>query len=194
MDCMKVGKLIAKLRKERNQTQKNIADALGIQSKTVSKWECGAGCPDISLWQELSAILGVDMGQLMEGEITVNKPDTGNLNRTRFYVCPCCGNILFSTGGASIFCCGKKLEALKSNKLDDNPKITIEKIDYDNYITVDHPMNKENYLAFNALVTGDKIYFNRLYPEQEPCFRCPQISRAKLFIYSKDRGLMEYVV
>lgn len=194
MDCMKVGKLIARLRKERHLTQKNIADALGIQSKTVSKWECGAGCPDLSLWQDLSAILGVDMGQLMEGEITENKPDSGNLNRTRFYACPSCGNLLFSTGGATIFCCGKKLEALKSDKSDGKSRIIIEKIDYDNYITVDHPMTKDNYLAFNALVTGDKIYFNRLYPEQEPSFRCPQIPRAKLFIYSKGKGLMEYVI
>ncbi|MFD1402115.1 helix-turn-helix domain-containing protein [Robinsoniella peoriensis] len=41
MDCVKIGNLIAKLRKEKNLTQKNIADALGIQNKTVSKWECG---------------------------------------------------------------------------------------------------------------------------------------------------------
>lgn len=41
MDCVKIGKLIAKLRKEKNLTQRNVADALGIQNKTVSKWECG---------------------------------------------------------------------------------------------------------------------------------------------------------
>ena len=93
MDCVKIGKLIAKLRKKKNLTQKNIADALGIQSKTVSKWECGLGCPDLSLWPELSAILGVDMNQLMEGEITPNKPDSGNIEKIRFYVCSTCGNI-----------------------------------------------------------------------------------------------------
>ena len=52
------------------------------------------------------------MAQLMEGEISLNQPDSGNLARTRFYVCPACGNILFSTGGASVFCCGRKLEPL----------------------------------------------------------------------------------
>lgn len=41
MDCIKTGRLIASLRNEKGLTQKNIADALGIQSKTVSKWECG---------------------------------------------------------------------------------------------------------------------------------------------------------
>jgi transcriptional regulator with XRE-family HTH domain len=47
MDCVKIGKLIAKLRKEKKLTQKNVADALGVQNKTVSKWECGLGCPDL---------------------------------------------------------------------------------------------------------------------------------------------------
>ena len=81
MDCVKIGNLIAKLRKEKKLTQRNIADALGIQNKTVSKWECGLGCPDLSLWPELSTILGVDMKQMMEGEITSNKPDSGNIHK-----------------------------------------------------------------------------------------------------------------
>lgn len=41
MDCAKIGRLISKLRKEKGLTQKNIADALGISNKTVSKWETG---------------------------------------------------------------------------------------------------------------------------------------------------------
>ena len=95
--------------KGKNLTKRNIADALGIQNKTVSKWECGLGCPDLSLRPELSAILGVDMKQMMEGEITSNKPDSGNIDKVRFYVCSSCGNILVSTGSASIFCCGRKI-------------------------------------------------------------------------------------
>lgn len=42
--------------RKKKLTQRNIADALGIQNKTVSKWECGLGCPDLSLWPELSTI------------------------------------------------------------------------------------------------------------------------------------------
>ncbi|HHT41943.1 MAG TPA: helix-turn-helix domain-containing protein, partial [Firmicutes bacterium] len=179
MDCGKIGRLIAKLRKEQNLTQKNIADALGIQSKTVSKWECGLGCPDLSLWSDLSTILGVDMKQLMEGEITPNKRDPGNIDRVRFYVCPSCGNILVSTGSAGIFCCGRKLEQAFPSDQSALPKITIEEIDIDYFITVDHPMTKEHYLAFAAYVKSDKIYFNRLYPEQSPSFRFPIMGGGK---------------
>jgi len=59
MDCEKVGKLIARLRSERSLTQKNIADALGISNKTVSKWECGVSMPDITALAEISKYYGV---------------------------------------------------------------------------------------------------------------------------------------
>lgn len=192
MDCVKIGKLIAKLRKEKNLTQKNIADALGIQSKTVSKWECGSGCPDLSLWPKLSAILEVDMKQMMEGEITSNNPDAGNIDKVRFYVCPFCGNILVSTGSASIFCCGRKLERILPVKTLTAPEITVEEIDTDYFITVDHPMTKEHYLSFAAYVKSDKVYLNRLYPEQNPAFRFPVIKGGKLYVYCVKHGLMVY--
>lgn len=98
MDCAKIGRLIAQLRREKGLTQKDIAQALNISNKTVSKWECGLGCPDVSLWADLSMILEADMAQMMEGEITLNRPDTGNINKSRFYVCPSCQNVLVSTG------------------------------------------------------------------------------------------------
>lgn len=192
MDCVKIGKLIAKLRKEKNFTQKNIADALSIQSKTVSKWECGLGCPDLSLWPELSAILGVDMKQMMEGEITSNKPDSGNIDKVRFYVCPSCGNILVSTGSASIFCCGRKLERILPMDSPAANKITVEEMDTDYFITFDHPMTKDHYLSFVAFVKNDRVLLNRLYPEQSPTCRFPVITGGKLYVYCVKHGLLVY--
>lgn len=192
MDCVKIGKLIANLRKEKKLTQKNIADALGIQSKTVSKWECGLGCPDLSLWADLSVILGVDMKQMMEGEITPNKPDSGNIDKVRFYVCSTCGNILFSTGSASIFCCGRKLERILPMDSSATIKITIEDIDTDSFVTFDHPMTKEHYLSFVAHVKSDKVFINRLYPEQSATCRLPMTRGGKLYVYCIQHGLMVY--
>jgi transcriptional regulator with XRE-family HTH domain len=192
MDCVKIGKLIFKLRKEKNLTQKNIADALGIQSKTVSKWECGLGCPDLSLWPDLSAILGVDMKQMMEGEIIPNKPDSGNIEKVRFYVCPSCGNILVSTGSASIFCCGRQLEYLLPSDASSAPKITVEEMDTDYYATLDHPMTKEHYISFVAAVKNDRVFLNRLYPEQNPTCRIPITIGGKLYVYCIKHGLSVY--
>lgn len=190
MDCIKTGRLIAKLRKEKGLTQKNMADALGISNKTISKWETGLGCPDLSLWPDLSTILGAEISQLMEGEIVPNKPDNGNMLKVKFYVCPDCGNILFSSGSASVFCCGKKLEALKPS--DKTVKFEAELSDTEYYITLEHEMTKEHYISFAALVKSDRVYLLRLYPEQNPSFRLPAIRGARLVLYCVKDGLMQF--
>ena len=192
MDCTKIGKLIAHFRKEKGMTQKNLADELGVLNKTVSKWECGLGCPDLSYWSDLSVILGVDMVQMMEGEITSNKPDSGNIDKIHFYVCPTCGNILVSTGSASIFCCGRKLEYLHLTEKAEEIEISIEESDIDYYITFNHPMEKEHYISFAAYVKSDRVLLNRLYPEQSPAFRIPISSGGKLYLYCINHGLKVY--
>lgn len=191
MDCAKIGRLIAQLRKEKGLTQQNIADALNISNKTISKWECGLGCPDVSLWPELSVILGVDMRQMMEGEITRNQPDSGNINKIRFYVCSSCNNILVSTGSSSIFCCGRKLDQLSAVVDDNTPQITAEIIDADCYITLDHEMTRDHYLLFAAYVKNDKVFLNRLYPEQNATVRIPYMSGGKLYLYCVKHGFTE---
>ena len=49
----KIGKFIAKCRKEKNLTQEQLADKLGITYKAVSKWECGNELPDVSLYETI---------------------------------------------------------------------------------------------------------------------------------------------
>ena len=56
MDHIKIGKLICALRKEQGMTQLQLAQCLHISDKTVSKWERGLGCPDVSLLSQLSNI------------------------------------------------------------------------------------------------------------------------------------------
>lgn len=194
MDNIKVGRLIAQLRREKDLTQQNIADALSISNKTVSKWECGLGLPDVSLWSDLSTIFGVDMAQMMEGEITPNRPDMGNLNRIKFYVCPTCNNVLTSTGSASIHCCGKKLEQAVPQENEQTPAITVEQIDVDYYITFDHEMTREHYILFSAYVKNDKIYLTRLYPEQSPAVRIPSTPGGKFYLYCVRDGLAMYSI
>ena len=62
------GKFIAQLRKEKNMTQKELADKLGISDKTVSKWETGNGMPDVSLLQPLCEESSVNLNELLSGE------------------------------------------------------------------------------------------------------------------------------
>ena len=68
MDQIKIGKFIASLRKEKGLTQMMLADRLGISDKTVSKWERGAGLPDVSLMLPLCETLEISVNELLTGE------------------------------------------------------------------------------------------------------------------------------
>lgn len=68
MNTEKIGRFIAKKRKEKNLTQKELALKLNITDRAVSKWERGMGCPDISLLEELSKILDISIIELLNGE------------------------------------------------------------------------------------------------------------------------------
>lgn len=68
MDNAKTGALIAARRKELNLTQKVLAEKLHISDRTVSKWERGAGFPDISLLEPLADALGISILDLVQGE------------------------------------------------------------------------------------------------------------------------------
>ena len=76
MDRTKTGALIAAARKEQNMTQKELAAALHVSDRAVSKWERGAGFPDISLLEPLADALGLGVLDLLRGEQgTVPEPE-----------------------------------------------------------------------------------------------------------------------
>ncbi len=68
MDQKKIGRFIAKLRKEKNLTQKEVSEKLGISEKTISKWECGNGLPEVVYMELLCDILGITVNELLVGE------------------------------------------------------------------------------------------------------------------------------
>lgn len=68
MDKIKIGKFIAETRRLQNLTQRQLADALYISDKTVSKWECGNGLPEVSLMLPLCDILDITVNDLLSGE------------------------------------------------------------------------------------------------------------------------------
>ena len=187
MDCIKTGAVIKKLRTEKNVTQTDIANSLNISNKTVSKWECGLGFPDASLWAELSSVLGVDIANLLEGEMPEKSPDSGNMKRLKFYVCEKCKNIIVSSSSSSVFCCGRKLNELKAS--DKAIEINAQVVDFEHFITVNHPMTKDNYILFVALVKNDTVIIKRLYPEQNPEVTLPLYKGAKLFVCNSNREL-----
>ena len=68
MDQVKIGKFIAAMRKARGLTQEVLGEKLGVTNKTVSRWETGAYMPDVGKLQDLAALLGVSVNELLSGE------------------------------------------------------------------------------------------------------------------------------
>ena len=68
MDQVKVGVFIAELRREQDMTQRQLAESIGVSDKTISKWECGNGLPELSTIPELCRVLHVNMNELLSGE------------------------------------------------------------------------------------------------------------------------------
>lgn len=73
MDQIKIGKFISKCRKEKGLTQMQLAEALNITDRAVSKWENGKAMPDSSIMLELCGILGITVNDLLSGEETEMK-------------------------------------------------------------------------------------------------------------------------
>jgi transcriptional regulator with XRE-family HTH domain/predicted RNA-binding Zn-ribbon protein involved in translation (DUF1610 family) len=68
MDQIRIGKFIANARKEKGMTQRELADTLLISDKTISKWECGKGLPEVSLMLPLCEALDISVNDLLSGE------------------------------------------------------------------------------------------------------------------------------
>lgn len=194
MDCKKVGKLIYELRKEKNMTQKQVAELMNISDKTISKWERGLGCPDVSLLLGLSNIFGVSIEGILSGEINLNELSGGNMKNIKFYVCDKCGNLITSTSEAAISCCGKKMEAAVAKKAEEGHKLNVESIEDEFFITTEHEMKKEHYITFVAHVKGDRVQIVKQYPEWNMQFRLNQVGRGKLYFYCINHGLFYQIV
>lgn len=75
MDREMLGRFIAQRRKERNMTQRELAEKLHVTDKAVSKWERGVGCPDISLLEPLAEALELSVDQLLTYQTAPEEPE-----------------------------------------------------------------------------------------------------------------------
>ena len=189
MNTYVTGNTIRRLRETRRLTQAELAEKIGVSSKTVSKWETAKGLPDISLLQPLAEALGISVIELMNGEPVINRNVSANLLRSRFYVCPICGNVLHSTGNAVISCCGMILPALEAEEADEVHGITIEQVEDEQFITVHHPMTKTHFISFAAFVTSDRVQLVKLYPEGNAETRLQLRGMGHLYYYCNRHGL-----
>lgn len=159
------GSAIRALREQQHLTQAQLAERLAVSDKTISKWENSRGLPDISLLEPLAQALKVSVAELLTGEQIINTNRAANMLKSQLYVCPICGNVFQSMGPAMVSCCGITLPPLEPETPDDAHAATIEHIEDEYYISIDHPMTKDHYISFIAYCTGSRFESVKLYPE-----------------------------
>ena len=191
MNTYVTGLTIKQLREKQRLTQAQLAEKIGVSSKTVSKWETGKGLPDITLLHPLAQALGISLIELMNGEHITNRNISANMLRCKFYVCPLCGNIIHSTGSAVISCCGITLPPLEAEEADGDHSITVENVEDEHFITVHHPMTKDHFISFVAFVTSDRIQLVKLYPEGNAETRLQLRGMGRLYYYCNRHGLFQ---
>ena len=191
MNTYVTGVTIKELRERQKLTQADLAEKIGVSSKTISKWETAKGLPDISLLQPLAQALGISVIELMNGEHITNKNISANMLRCKFYVCPICGNVLHSMGETVVSCCGITLPVLEAEEPDDIHSITIEKVEDEHFITIDHSMTKQHFISFMAFVTADRLQLVKFYPEGNAQTRLQLRGRGYLCYYCNQHGLFQ---
>jgi len=188
MDRYVTGAVIRSLRERNHLTQDDLASKIHVSGKAVSKWETGQGFPDVSLLEPLAEALHISVIELFSGADVRNRNRAANMLRSRFYVCPVCGNVIQAAGETVVSCCGITLPPLEPEDPDDAHAIRAEIVEDEYYVTVDHPMAKDHYISFLAALSDQQIQFVKLYPEG-PAEARFKMNRVKiLYAYCNRHG------
>ena len=189
MDQYVTGEAIRTLREKAGYTQAQLAQKICVSDKTVSKWETGKGYPDISLLEPLAEALKVSITELLSGNLITNNNVSANMLRSKFYVCPVCGNIIHSVGESLVQCNGVTLVPEEPAKPDETHNIKVERIEDEYFVSVEHEMTKNHYISFIAAVSDDGIQLKKIYPESaaEARFRINGVR--KIYCYCNRDGL-----
>lgn len=186
------GAVIKELREKNEMTQLQLADKLGVSDKTISKWETAKGYPDITLLEPIAEAFSVSVTELISGNTVYNSNVSANVLKSKFYICPICGNVIHSIGEAVIHCHGVLMTAAEPEETDENHKIFIEGIEDEYYVRIEHTMTKNHYISFIAAQSSDRIQMVKLYPEGNAETRF-KISGVKRILFYCNRDGLFYI-
>jgi len=183
------GAVIKELREKNKMTQLQLAEKLGVSDKCISKWETGKGYPDITLLEPIADAFRISVTELISGNTIHNENVSANMLRSKFYVCPVCGNVIHSMGEAVIQCHGVTLLPAEAEPTDEKHMILIERVEDEYYVRIDHEMTKEHFISFVAAVSSDGIQIIKLYPEGNAEVRIKRRGVRKICFFCNRDGL-----
>lgn len=135
-----------------------------------------------------------EKNHMTQAELAGKLNISANMLRSKFYVCPVCGNILHSMGEASISCHGIMLFPLEAEPANDMHSVKIEKVEDEYFVTVNHEMTKNHYISFIAAASSDRIQIVKLYPEGNAQARFKISGVREILYYCNRDGLFRISV
>ena len=183
------GAVIKELREKNNLTQNELAIRLNVSDKTISKWETAKGYPDISMLEPIAKVFGISIAELLSGNAITNMNVAANMLRSKFYVCPVCGNVIHSTGEITTSCHGIQLVPEPAEAPDENHSILIERVEDEYFVQIKHEMSKNHYISFIAALSSDGLQLVKLYPEGKSEARLKIRGVRKIFYFCNKDGL-----
>ena len=183
------GNVIKELREKNKMTQLELANKLGVSDKTVSKWETAKGYPDITLLEPIAETFRISVTELISGNTIHNENVSSNMLRSKFYVCPVCGNVVHSMGEAAVQCHGILLAPFEAENTDERHIVLVERVEDEYYVRIEHSMTKEHYISFVAAASSDGIQMVKLYPEQNAEARFKIRGVRRIFFFCNRDGL-----
>lgn len=183
------GAVIKELREKNKLTQSELAVKLNVSDKTVSKWENAKGYPDFSLLEPIASVFGISITELLSGNAITNMNVSANMLRSKFYICPVCGNVIHSMGEMTISCHGVQLLPEQAEPSDEEHLILVERTEDEYYVQIDHEMTKNHYISFVAALSSDGMQIIKLYPEGKVDSRFKIRGVKRIYCFCNKDGL-----
>ena len=114
---------------------------------------------------------------------------SANMLRSKFYVCPVCGNVIHSMGEMTICCHGVQLLPEQAELSDENHMILIERVEDEYYVQINHEMTKNHYISFMAALSSDEMQIVKLYPEGKAECRFKIRGVKRIYCFCNREGL-----
>jgi len=134
-------------------------------------------------------VFGISIAELVSGKAVSNVNVSANMLRSKFYVCPVCGNAIHSMGEAVISCHGISLTPAQAENSDEQHKIFVEGVEDEYYVRIEHDMTKQHFISFIAALSPDRIQMVKLYPEGNAEARFKINSVKQIYYYCNRDGL-----
>ena len=144
--------------------------------------------------EPIASIFGISVTELLSGNAVNNVNVSANMLRSKFYVCPVCGNAFHSMGEAVIQCHGIQLMPCQAEETDENHMIFVERVEDEYFVRMEHEMTKNHHISFVAALSSDRIQMVKLYPEGNAEARFKISGVKQIVFYCNRDGLFSHIV